>query len=132
MVWDPIESSKLSHQLEMVQRKALRWIYNRWQYDESPTVMLNELNLDTLKYRRTTNRLSMLHELHHGSKFLPTNTIHRQRCADIRFKRIYGSIKCYSNSFYPYTIYEWNELPCDVVNALDLNTFKKGLKQFQY
>ena len=92
-VWDPVGNSKMNHQLEMVQRKALRWINNKWQHDESPTAMMNKLNLQTLQERRQISRFSMLYELYDGLKFIPSNTITRQRCTDLQFQRIYGSIQ---------------------------------------
>ena len=91
-VWDPVGNSKLIYQLEMVQRKAVRWVNNKWRHDESPTLMINQLNLQTLQQRRAVNRLNMLYELYHGLKFMPCSTIKRQRCSDTRFQRIYGSI----------------------------------------
>ena len=126
-VWDPVGNSKLIYQLEMVQRKAVRWVNNKWRHDESPTLMINQLNLQTLQQRRAVNRLNMLYELYHGLKFMPCNTIKRQRCSDTRFQRIYGSIQSYSNSFYPNTIREWNDLPSKIVNSEDLNAFKNGM-----
>ena len=111
----------------MVQRKAVRWINNKWQHDESPTVMINKLNLQTLQQRRTASRLNMLYELYHGLKFMPLNIIKRQRCSDTRFQRIYGCIQTYSNSFYPNTIREWNQLAPHIVNSGDLNMFKNAL-----
>ena len=111
----------------MVQRKAVRWVNNKWRHDESPTLMINQLNLQTLQQRRAVNRLNMLYELYHWLKFMPCNTIKRQRCSDTRFQRIYGSIQSYSNSFYPNTIREWNDLPSKIVNSEDLNAFKNGM-----
>ena len=103
-VWDPVNNNKLKNQLEMVQRKSARWICNKWQYSESPTLMIKELNLKTLEQRRKINQLAMLYELYHGQKYMPPNTISRQRCNDLRFKPIYGIIQSYTYSFYPDTI----------------------------
>ena len=36
-VWDPVDNKTLSNTLEMVQRKASRWITNDWQQLSSPT-----------------------------------------------------------------------------------------------
>src|SRR6266404_8598198 len=45
--WDPFLSSH-THKLEMVQRRAARFICNTFSRKESVTPLLNELNLSTL------------------------------------------------------------------------------------
>ena len=64
---------------------------------------------------------------HHGLKYMPDQTIIRQRCADVRFQPIHGALQVYSNSFYPHTIREWNMLPVDIVNSDSLDVFKNKL-----
>ena len=65
-VWDPIGNQKLRTQIESVQRKAVRWIFNKRQYDESPSAMITNLNLTTLQDRRKMSQLSTMFEYHNG------------------------------------------------------------------
>ena len=51
-VWDPVDNKTLSNTLEMVQRKASRWITNDWQQLSSPTEMMKTLSLSTLEQSR--------------------------------------------------------------------------------
>ena len=102
-VWDP-HSNKLNHQVNQVQSKSLRWITNKWQWNESPTQMAKELQLQTLADRRKIDRLKMLHDLEHGYKFIGNDIVHRQRCANVKFKPFHGTILSYTESFFPNTI----------------------------
>ena len=126
-VWDPIGNQKLRTQIESVQRKAARWIFNKWQYDESPSTMITNLNLTSLQDRRKMSRLSTMFEFHHGLKYMLDQTIIRQRYVDVRFQPIHGALQVYSNLFYPYTIREWKMLPVDIVNSDSLDVFKDKL-----
>ena len=109
-VWDPVNNKSLQYQLEQVQRKSIRWACNKWQRDIHPSDLIRENNLQTLEKRRLYSRLNMMHKLYHNNKFLLTEMmLVRQRCGDIRFKPTYGAVQCYSNSFFPHTIQEWNK-----------------------
>ena len=118
---------KLTNVIESVQRKSARWICNKWQYDESPSAMIKDLNLISLQERRRISRLSTLYELHHGLKYMPAQTIARQRCVDLRFRPMLGALQVYANSFYPCTVREWNKLPANIVNSGTLEGFKNRL-----
>ena len=117
----------LTYQLESVQRKSARWICNQWNYEASPTAMVKDLQLQTLQARRQLNRLSTLYQFNHGIKFMPPGTINKQRCTNLRFQPIQGAILCYTYSFYPLSINEWNKLPANIVNTSSLDIFKVNL-----
>ena len=126
-VWDPVGNQSLTYQLESVQRKSVRWICNQWSYEASPTAMIKDLQLQKLDTRRQLNRLSTLYQLNHGIKFMPSQTINKQRCTNLRFQPIQGAILRYKYSFYPFTINEWNKLPANIVNADSLDIFRTNL-----
>ena len=131
-VWDPVNNKSLQYQLEQVQRKSIRWACNKWQRDIHPSDLIRENNLQTLEKRRLNSRLNMMHELYHGNKFLPLEMmLVRQRCDNIRFKPTYGAVQCYSNSFFPHTIQEWNRLPSNVVNTHDSTKFKNMIMKME-
>jgi len=91
-----------------------------------PTIMLKDLELQTLQQRRQIDRLKMLYSIHHGFKYLGNDLIYRQRCTNIKFKLIHGALQCYSSSFFPKTIRDWNELPPAIANLDHPNTFKNA------
>ena len=55
------------HKLEMVQRKAARFISNDWKQTSSPTAMLRNLELKPLQLRRTENKVKFMHKIIHGN-----------------------------------------------------------------
>ena len=55
-VWDPYYNSQIQ-QLEKVQRREARWIYNDYSSFSSVSAMLNELSLPSLETRRKISRL---------------------------------------------------------------------------
>ena len=64
-VWDPYYNSQIQ-QLEKVQHRAARWIYNDYSRFSSVSAMLNELSQPSLETRRKISRLQVLHKaLHH-------------------------------------------------------------------
>ena len=69
-VWDP-HISKQKHSLEMVQRRAARWVTNRHHNTSSVTDMLHTLGWTSLEHRRATSRLCMLYQIYHGYIGIP-------------------------------------------------------------
>ena len=63
-VWDPY-AAKNTNAVEMVQRRATRWVLNRFDRKDSVTEMLSTLKWKTLESRRTIARQSMLYKMRH-------------------------------------------------------------------
>ena len=63
--------SKQKHSLEMVQRRAARWVTNRYHNASSVSDMLHTLGWISLEHRRATSRLCMLFQIYHGSIGIP-------------------------------------------------------------
>ena len=61
-LWDPYTAKNI-RQVEMVQRRAARWVLSRYGRQDSVTDMLNCLGWKTLQSRRTIARLTMLYQL---------------------------------------------------------------------
>ena len=96
-VWDTPGLMTDTSKVEMVQRKSLRWIYNKWNFETSPTQLMNKANLNTLEKRRKINRLKLFHNLFYGVKFVEKLIFPvRQRCKNIKFKQLLGSIQAYT------------------------------------
>ena len=129
-VWSPNGTHSLIEDLEMVQRKAARWIENKWQYVFSPTQMIRLLKLQSLKTRRQLACLKLLFDISNNLKFVedkikPT----RQRCTNIRYQRQHARVKVYENSYFPFTIELWNKLPSKISNELTRNKFIASLEK---
>ena len=62
-VWDPTSITR-TKQVEMVQRRAARFVLHRYQREASVTAMLKELDWQPLATRRRQARLTMFYKIH--------------------------------------------------------------------
>ena len=60
VIWSPHLQTNI-HQLEMIQRKAARFVFNDYSRYSSVTTMLNELDWKSLEKRRDDLFLVMYH-----------------------------------------------------------------------
>ena len=129
-VWDP-SGEGLKHELEMVQRRAARFVLDDYARNSNVTHMLSRIGWKTLEIRRKINRLSIMFKMHHGtSKLNVSNVIlepnyigrhdHRRK-----IRRIQSRLLPYHNSVFPRTIREWNNLSAAVLEIESFNEFKK-------
>ena len=127
-VWDPVENQSLIKQVEMIQRKSILWIMNKWSYNISPNELRKFLKMETLECRRSKTKLNMLNDIVSGRKFIDPN-IHptRQRCTNVKYQPIQGRILSYSNSYFPSVVKCWNKLPSKVANLDNENEFRKAI-----
>ena len=131
-VWDTSIKSQTSA-IEMVQRRAARFITSDHSRRSSVTSMLNDIQLEKLKTRRIRARATMLFRTVKGLVELPTinhltpaNTNTRGHTK--RFVRPMCYIKPYADSFYPSMISFWNRLPQHVVDSESVEEFKRGVE----
>ena len=73
-VWDPYEEKDIT-KIEKVQRRAARFVLNRYRQTDSVTAMLEELGWHTLQQRRRKARLSMLHKINSGQVHIRFNKL---------------------------------------------------------
>ncbi|XP_071123809.1 uncharacterized protein [Mytilus edulis] len=72
-VWDPHTVEQTS-KIEMVQRRAARYVCNRYHNISTPTDMINTLNWPTLQERRTRTRLIMFYKIVHQIVAIPSDS----------------------------------------------------------
>ena len=134
-VWDP-HISKQKHSLEMVQRRAARWVTNRHHNKSSVTYMLHTLGWTSLEHCRATSRLCMLYQIYHGSIGIPHDPYilpyrHTPRPSRQTDMHTLATYQCRTNyfkcSFFPQTIVAWNALTKSVVTSSTLDAFKAAL-----
>ena len=128
-VWSPYTNSSI-YKLEMVQRRAARFITNNYSPWASVTEILDHLNLPTLEQRRNNLKLVMMYKMVHrlvhidnGTYLIPTAS--QTRGHDQRFLQPHSRIDSYLYSYYPSTIKLWNNLSSSTVESPTLNTFKQ-------
>ena len=79
VVWDPWQENQI-HSLEMVQRKAARFVCRRYHNTSSVSNMLHELGWQILEQRRYVNILCMSYKIQnqlgrYSSKPLPNTSL---------------------------------------------------------
>ena len=128
-VWDPHTRTQIN-QIEKVQRRAARYVTNRYHNTSFVTDMLHNLNWPSLEIRRTRVRLIMFYKIiHHvvaihplDTLLLPTTTVTRYNSSHT-YQHTRTDKDSYKYSFYPRTIIQWNlsKLPIHVHEAVTVD-----------
>ena len=135
-IWNP-HTKDLTYKLEMVQRRAARYVTNRYHSTSSVTSMLDHLQWESLESRRTKAQLTMFYKITNdlvdipAEKYLIPSKTNTRSCHSKKFSLAPTSTSYYKNSF-PRTIAVWNNLPANVAEASDLVSFKQGLSSISY
>ena len=131
-VWDPYQQNDI-HRLEMVQRRAARYVTNRYHNTSSVSDMLDELNWPSLQKRREESRLFMMYKMKNNlvradtsCKLIPSERPSRNS-NDQALQIPSCKTTARKDSFYPRTIKEWNALPNSIVSAPSPDCFKARL-----
>ena len=119
-IWDPhTQQQKL--QIEKIQRRAARYVSNRYHNTNSVTDMMSDLNWAPLEVRRIRYRLIFFYKVIHHLVAIPysnllipvdTRTKHTNPNS---FRHIQTSKDCYKYSYFPRSITLWNQLPTTFV-----------------
>ena len=131
-VWDP-SAEGLKQDLEMVQRRAARFVLNDFDRNSSVDQMLSKIGWERLEKRRKQARLCLLFKFYHdiikvdaSSIILDPNYVGRKD-HNKKIRRIQSRLFPYHTSFFPKTIRDWNTLPGHVIETNNLMEFKKLL-----
>ena len=108
-VWDP-QSKCATQRLEMVQRRAARYVLRRYHNTSSVSDMLDHLQWPTLAQRRCCYRLTLLYKITHNLVAVPSSQyITPHQTSTISNSLAYLPFRCktnaFQNSFYPKTVY---------------------------
>ena len=132
-VWDPITKTG-SKSIEMVQRRAARWVLHRYHNTSSVTQMLDHLQWRSLEYRRTDARLIIRYKMVNG--LMCTNPLRYLKPVNRTTRNVHtlGYIQptvrteAYRLSFFPRTCVNWNILPVALAQAPSTDAFRQGVK----
>ena len=123
--------------LEMVQRRALRFVFNKFGRNHSPSKLMCQTDLIQLQTRRKIARLKTLFQIINHSIKIPhdkyvtfatrTNTrfTHSKTIIEHRSR-----IDSFKYSFFPRTTSEWNKLPKHVVDCDNVSLFLSQLAPY--
>ena len=125
-------TDKANHKIDMVQRRAARFVINDYGRNSSVTKTMANLGCDTLQNRRDLARLSMMYPIVHALVDIPVESYlirltSMTRGHDSRFHQIRTSNTTYQYSFFPRTIILWNQLPQTAVSQTTLEAFQNQL-----
>ena len=136
-VWDPHTQVNI-WRLEIVQRRAARYVTNRQRNTSSVSTMLHSLHMWTLQDRRKDARLGTMYRIDRGlvsiskdKRLLPP-----KRKMRLSHKRAFQLITCCKDrgkmSSFPQTVRDWNALPPDIANLETLEAFKVKVSVLEY
>lgn len=114
-MWDPFTKTTI-HALEMIQRKAVRFIFSKFRTTDSPTTSMNVKGIQTLETRIKLLRLKFLFLLKNKLsrsldpylKPLVTRLTRHSHAQSLTPYRARSNL--YKYSYFPRTIAEWNQL----------------------
>ena len=131
-VWDP-HTDKNIDKLEVVQRRAARYVLHRHRNKSSVTNMLQSLNWRSLEDRRKDMRLCMMYKIDRGlvairreQRLIPPKRTTRHSHSRT-FQTITSRTEKRKMSFFPRTVRDWNALPPDIPELETLEAFKASV-----
>ena len=127
-VWDPYTAIAIK-QIEMVQRRAARWVVRDYSFTSSVTSIIEDLGWRTLEQRRSDARLSLMFKIVHQLVAISTDQLvppsrPTRHSHSSSFRQLQATKNVYKYSFFPLTIVQWNRLPDSVVSLPQLDPFK--------
>ena len=131
VIWDPYEGVDAGR-LEKIQRKAVRWIKNDYNWKHSVTDMMTELKLEPLDLRRRVNRLTFLYKIVNSKVAVQPERIdlyyksrpHRGITTQKQFKHLKPKTPQFENSFSPRTLRDWNNLLDSTTSSASVTSFR--------
>ena len=136
-VWDPYFTEDIL-KLEMIQRRAARYVTGRHCNTSSVSNMLDQLQWRTLQDRRTNSRLTMFYKIVNEKVSIPKTDI---LIPPLRLSRNMHTLsfqipscrtQIRQNSFSPRTIKDWNHLPLSTVMSGSVESFKAAVSASTY
>lgn len=131
-VWDPHKIGDI-RKLESIQRRSARMISKNWSRQCCVTELIQNLGWTSLQTSRRENRLTSLYSIYHGHTildpkqfFTPPDYMGR-RDHQKKVKLTQTHTNYFRYSFIPRTIFEWNDLPSDIVDSSTETLFKNKL-----
>jgi hypothetical protein len=121
--------------LERIQRRAARYVTNRYHNTSYVSDMLDQFEWPSLESCRTNSRLTMMYKMTKNlanfatsDKLIPLQRPSRN-CNTLAFSIPLCKISIRKESFYPKTTKDWNALKDASVGAPSLEAFKACLCQ---
>ena len=131
--WDPFTARDIK-ELEMVQRRAARFVKRNYRSTTSVTTLIGELGWNTLEHRRQTSRLTAMYKSVNSLNSVSPDQLHQHsrltRQVDgngLSFVQLQCRTDVYKYSFFRRTICNWNKLPLTIRSSPSTDAFKRTL-----
>ena len=127
--WNPHMKCQQSS-LEMVQRRAARFVQGDYRRTSSVSEMLNSLQWENLTDRRETHQMTQLYKIINqdiqidSSGHLKAKSQRSRRGNNVQFEMPQITSSVFSNSFFPRTVRTWNDLPQEIIVSKTHETFR--------
>ena len=121
----------------MVQRRAARYVLNRFNNTSSVTNMLENLGWVPLELRRQNCQMTLMYKIVNNlidvpaDQFLVPSYSRTRANHNHKFRQFPTRTNIFKNSFFPKAVPIWNSLPSIVVEAPDLASFKRELSKLE-
>ena len=134
-VWNPYVAKNIQ-QVEMIQRRAARWVLGFYDRLDSVNDMLSSLKWSSLELRRSDARLCMLYKESNGLATYECDKLQRAHKSRMdtrlsslshRFEQPRCTCDYFKNSFYPRTIELWNNPPPEIIASTSPCSFRQSL-----
>ena len=125
-VWDPHTQQNIN-KLEQIQKRACRFVNNKYDKEESISNMLRSSNWTSLKERRAKKKAITLFKAQQGITTIPINKLKTNPRKEKSFILPPSRIDGHLNSFFPSAIRMWNSLPKTTRNIDSLDQFKESI-----
>lgn len=136
-IWSPHTQIQID-QVESVQRRAARWIKSDYGRTSSVTDMLHSIQLRQLELRRIDARLSLFYKIHHNLVAIPINdyltpmTRSARHSHTLCYRLITATKDYYKFSYFPRTVFHWNQLPPNVAHLPTLEQFNAAVSSIEH
>ena len=129
-VWSPHQKI-LKQRVEMVQRRAARYVKGKFKRENCVTEMLENLEWETLEQRRLKARVTMGYRIVHNMIMIPSSqlipTTVNTRGHRMKFRQLKARTDYYRHTFFPAVIPLWNSLPDRIASAASLEDFREKI-----
>jgi hypothetical protein len=130
-IWDPYTHDNIN-KLEMVHRRAVRYVQNNYHNTSSVTSMINTIGWPTLTERRLKTRLIMMYKIAHALIAIPNNILiptdsRTRKSHNQTVRHITTQKDTYKWSFFPHTTVQWNILPQTIISSPSIYCFREQL-----
>ena len=119
-VWSPYTKEN-KYKIELVQRRAARWVSNDYPTYSSVTEMMSNLGWRSLENRRYDVRLLIYDKIVYGLVAIPVPSyferpeVYTRHTHLLAYIQIHTSVCYYQYSFSPMNVVLWNSLPADLI-----------------